>query len=403
MTIEIGRFDAEWSTLTELLSLAFAAPWNEAQLEAERQVWEPDRSIVATDDKELAGHTGAFSLLMAVPGAQLPVAGVSMVAVRPTHRRRGILRDLMRVQLTELYETRAEPVAALTASEPEIYGRFGYGLATDHLEVTIPRGRNLLRPVAATKDVTIRYADPVASLDLCTSIHNAEAATRPAMFRHDERWQEYVSVENVLHSASNASPLRCVQAERSGETTGYAHFRTSRAGKSVVDVSRVHATDLPSHAALWEFLLDQDLIQETKYGQLPSDDPLLSLLNDPRAAQPTVVDGLWVRLVDVQRALAGRTYESEVDVILGIDDEFCPWNAGAWRLVGGPAGATCERIDQEPDLVVDVRDLGAVYLGRPSLARLGAAGLVDERTPGALATTSRAFATERLPWLDTGF
>jgi predicted acetyltransferase len=116
-----------------------------------------------------------------------------------------------------------------------------------------------------------------------------------------------------------------------------------------------------------------------------------------------VFDGLWVRLVDVQRALAARTYESEVDVILGIDDEFCPWNAGAWRLLGGPAGATCERTDQEPDLVVDVRELGAVYLGRPSLARLGAAGLVDLRTPGALATTSRAFATERLPWLDTGF
>src|SRR5258705_586693 len=187
MTIEIGRFDGEWSTLTELLSLAFAAPWNEAQLEAERRIWEPDRSIVATDDKELAGHTSAFSLLMAVPGAQLPVAGVSMVAVQPTHRRRGILRDLMRLQLTELYETRAEPVAALTASEPVIYGRFGYGLATDHLQVTIPRGPNRLRSVAGAKDVTIRYADPVVSRDPTTGIHTAEPANRPPVLRHDER------------------------------------------------------------------------------------------------------------------------------------------------------------------------------------------------------------------------
>src|SRR5688500_11602413 len=126
MAIEIGRFEGDWDELVELIDLAFAAPWSEAQLEAERRVWEPERGTVATDEKQLVGHTGTFSLRMTVPGAQIPVAGVTLVAVRPTHRRRGILRDLMRAQLTEIHEAGTEPIAALTASEPIIYGRFGY-------------------------------------------------------------------------------------------------------------------------------------------------------------------------------------------------------------------------------------------------------------------------------------
>jgi predicted acetyltransferase len=404
MTIEIAQFDGEWSTLLDLVSLAFGAPWNEAQLESERRVWESDRSIAALDGKELAGHASAFSLLMTVPGAQLPIAGVSMVCVSPTHRRRGILRRLMRQQLTELYETAGEPVAALTASEPAIYGRFGYGLASDHLEITIPRVPRPLRPVVGTEEVTLRYVDVDDALDTCAGIHNSDALSRPGMFRHDPRWQAYATSENVASSGDGASPLRCVLAERSGEAVGYAYYRTKWGTKSATEVLRVHAADPASHVALWEFLLDQDLMSETTYGRLPSDDPLLSLLLDPRSARPTVKDGLWVRLVDVPRALAARTYEGEVDVVLGVRDEFCPWNAGAWRLAGGPAGATCERTDQVPDLVLDVQELGGVYLGRPSLTRLAAAGLVEEYTKAALATTSRAFtSTARLPWLDTGF
>jgi predicted acetyltransferase len=168
-------------------------------------------------------------------------------------------------------------------------------------------------------------------------------------------------------------------------------------------VNRVHARDLASRIKLWQFLLDQDLLSETTYDQLASDDPLLTLLVDPRAPKATTTDGVWVRLADVGRALAGRTYASEVDVVLGIEDDFCPWNEGSWQLTGGPEGATCVKTDRPADLQLGVRELGAVYLGKPSLALLGAAGLVQERTSGALAAASSAFLGERLPWLDTGF
>lgn len=402
MAIGIGWFEGEWDELVELVDVAFAAPWNEGQLEAERRVWERERSVVATDGKQLAGHTGTFSLRMTVPGAQVPMAGVSLVAVRPTHRRRGILRDLMRRQLTDIHEAGREPVAALTASEPVIYGRFGYGLASDHQEVNIRKTSRELRPVAGVDDVRITYADVRETLGVCTELRNRLAADRPGMFRFDERWQEYAIGDNVTTSPGG-SKMRCVLAERDGEVIGYAYYRTQRADTGQVQVSRVHATDLASHVALWRYLLDPDLLTETRYGHLPSDDPILDLLLDQRAPAPITRDGLWVRPVDVGRALAARTYAREIDVVLAVTDGFLPWNAGSWHLAGGPAGATCEPTNRPADLTIDVRELGAVYLGRPSLARLGAAGLVGEHTAGALVAASEAFSSSRLPWLDTGF
>jgi predicted acetyltransferase len=403
MTIGIGRFEGEWAELVGLLNIAFAAPWSDEQLEAERKVWEPERSIVATDGKEIAGHTGAFSLQLTAPGAVVPMAGVTLVGVSATHRRRGILRELMRKQLTELYEGGVEPAAALTASEPVIYGRFGYGLATDHQQVVIKKTSRELRKVKGVEDVRISFADPVESLARCAEFHNAQAATRPGMIQHNERFQQYAISNNVVTDIRGASPLRCVLAERDGELVGYSYYRTRRTDKGFVDVSRVHSGDIAAHAALWQFLLDPDLLGETTYESLPSDDPLLSLLVDPRAPHATTLDGAWVRLADVGRALAARTYATEIDVVLGVEDDFLPWNAANWHLSGGPGGSTCEQTDRAPDLVLGVRELGAVYLGKPSLALLGAAGLVDERKQGALRAASGAFLADRLPWLDTGF
>ncbi|WBQ04065.1 GNAT family N-acetyltransferase [Kribbella sp. CA-293567] len=402
MTIEIAPYAGEWEQLQDLINLAFSAPWTEAQLKTEEQVWARERSLVAVDGKELVGHTGSFRFEFTVPGGQVAAGGVTMVGVVSTHRRRGILRDLMRRQLTDLYEA-GEPLAVLTASEPVIYGRFGYGLASDHQRVTIKRVSRQLREVAGAGDVRIRFADPQESLRQTTAFHNAEALTRPGMFQHGEKLQYYATHDNVTTDLTGASPLRCVLAERDGELVGYTHYRTRRTDRGFVDVVRVHSRDVAAHAALWQFLLDPDLLSETTYGSLPSDDPLLFLLVDPRAADATTVDGVWARLTDVQQALSARTYAEELDVVLGVEDDFLPWNAGSWHLTGGPDGAACEKTDRAPDVVLGVRDLGTAYLGRPSLGLLGAAGLVEERTDGALAATSRAFLSARVPWLDTGF
>src|SRR5262249_47336730 len=191
--------------------------------------WEPERSIVATEDGQLVGHTGTFSHRMTVPGAVVPMAGVTLVGVRATHRRRGILRDLMRAQLTEIHEAGVEPLAGLTASEPVIYGRFGYGLASDHQEIVVPKASREMRLVAGVDDVRIRHVDIRESLATCAGLRNRLAAERPGMFQHDERWQEYVIGTNVFTDPAGASARRCVVAERDGEVTGFAYYRTRRA------------------------------------------------------------------------------------------------------------------------------------------------------------------------------
>ena len=102
------------------------------------------RFDAALPDGGAVGTTGVYSLRMAVPGAVLPVAGVTAVSVLPTHRRRGVLRSLMRRQLADIAARGEEPIAALWASETPIYGRYGYGRASSHAYFRFERGEGAL-------------------------------------------------------------------------------------------------------------------------------------------------------------------------------------------------------------------------------------------------------------------
>jgi predicted acetyltransferase len=206
------------------------------------------------------------------------------------------------------------------------------------------------------------------------------------------------------------SPLRCVLARVGGEATGYARYTTTASWSPVhhggtVDVREIHAVDVASYAALWRFLINQDLMSSVNAPGRPVDDPLLHMLDDPRAVRPQLVDGVYVRLVDVGRALASRTYGGLIDVIVEVVDEFCPWNAGRWRLIGDEKGAACERTrtGAAVDLRVGVRELGAAFLGGVTLKALAASGRVEELRRDVLANVSQAFAHDPAPWLPHGF
>ncbi len=125
---------------------------------------------------------------------------------------------------------------------------------------------------------------------------------------------------------------------------------------------------------------------------IPVDDVVTHLLVDPRAAAGRVADNLWVRVLDVPTALAGRRYAGDLDVVLHVSDERLPQNDGRWRLRATAFGeATCERAEDPADLSLDVRELGSAFLGGVSLAALATAGLVTEHRPGSLAAASAAF------------
>jgi predicted acetyltransferase len=156
-------------------------------------------------------------------------------------------------------------------------------------------------------------------------------------------------------------------------------------------------------AILWEHLLRLSLTRTVHWPLAPEDEPLPHMLTDSRAVRARLGDGLFVRLVDLPRALAQRTYAMPVDVVLEVADDVCPWNAGRWRLAADAGGATCERTEAPADLALSVVELGAAYLGGTPLALLAAAGRIEERTPGALAEAGRAFRGLREPWCAAPF
>lgn len=403
MVIEVKRTVEGWDHISTLVQKAFGAAeaW-----ELNGLLFEPERSLGAYDGGTLVGHTCVWSLDMRVPGRTTPMAGVTMVSVLPTHRRRGVASSLLRQQLVELHETGAEPLASLTASEAGIYGRYGYGPATEQLSIDVLRSRATMRPVDGIDQVALRYAEPDQNADQCAALHAAATADRPGSFLFSSVWQRRMVADAAARGGM--SQLRCVVAERDGEPTGFTYYRTklewSDSGPNgTVHVERVHATDLVSYAALWRHVFDLDLTGTVSAGGLAVDEPVLDLLLDPWHAKPRLRHGLWVRLVDVDRALATRTYATAVDAVLEVRDEVCPWNGGRWRLSADESGATCSATTDPADLVLGVRELGSVFLGRPSLRRLGAAGLVEEQTKGALTAVSRAFTTDPLPSRDTIF
>jgi predicted acetyltransferase len=163
------------------------------------------------------------------------------------------------------------------------------------------------------------------------------------------------------------------------------------------------AADPAAHALLYRYLFDLDLMGSTELWNVPVDDPVQHWLQNIRSALPRWADALHVRLVDVGAALRARTYTTAVDVVIEVRDDFCPWNAGRWRLIADDTGVRCERTDSAPDLAMSVSELGAAYLGGTSLVDLALAGRVEERTAGTLKTTSAAFMTSPAPWCPVVF
>ncbi|MET9497271.1 GNAT family N-acetyltransferase [Streptomyces sp. NPDC006552] len=398
----------EWEHWYARLEMAFGGV---AEAPQERRLWEEltrlDRSIGVWDGAECVGTAGAFAFRVSVPGgAFVDAAGVTMVSVAATHRRRGILTSMMRRQLDDV-RAWGEPLAVLTASEPAIYGRFGYGIATRQAALTVDSSRVRIAAPAGTDEVRLRFADPGEAAGRCEEVYRRTVGTRPGMLARGDGW-ERLALLDPPEERNGASPLQCVVAERDGRTAGYARFHNKPESRGSVPQGRVQvrevtALDPAAYAALWRLLCDIDLTDTVEVRNRPVDDPLFSLVSDIRRCAVRVRDSLHVRLVEVGAALEARTYLTPVDVVFEVEDAFCPWNAGRWRLAGDAQGASCERTREPADLALSVRELGAAYLGDASLTELAGAGRVRELRPGALTEASVAFGSPVAPWLQHGF
>ncbi|MEV8588538.1 GNAT family N-acetyltransferase [Streptomyces sp. NPDC051180] len=409
MTTELRVLEPdEWDSWWEVLELAFGGvPEAPEQRRLWRDVTEFDRFLGVWDGDRCVATAGAFSFRLTVPGgASVRAGGVTMVSVAGTHRRRGILTSMMRRQLDDL-RAAGEPLAVLTASEPEIYGRFGYGVGAYAMRATIETTRVRLSVPEGTDGVTLRLAGLEESSPACEAVYARLVPSRPGMIARLPHWER----EPLLDPPGDregASPKLCVLAERGGEVVGFAQYAIkpdwSPAGADgTVVVHRLMALDPAAEAALWRYLCSVDLTARVKVYGRPVDDGWQHLVSDLRRCQPTLRDALHVRLVEVGAALEARTYQAPVDVVFEVEDAFCPWNEGRWRLTGDAKGAVCVRTSDPADLALSVRELGAAYLGGTSLVPLAAAGRVRELREGALAEAAVAFGSPAAPWLPHGF
>ena len=382
-----------------------AGPMSESDRQLVQTRFEWDRSLAAFDGSSPVGIAGAYSFQMCVPGQEiLPAAGVTWVSVLPTYRRRGVLTSIMRRQLADIRD-RGEPFAVLWASEAAIYSRFGYGRASWHLGLTARRGEGAVaKSVRADGGLSLRLADPAAALPELAKVFDTVLPSRPGLFVRSEQWWQQV-IYDPADDRQGASPLRCLLAEDDSGPRGYALYSATDHWEefipsNVLTVRELMAADPAASAALWADLLSRDLTSEFRMPRRPVDDALLYQLADPRRARPQLSDGLWVRIVDVPSALAGRRYSGPVDVVIEVRDDILPSNAGRWRLTTGVDGvATCVPAEgSAADVAMDVTQLGATYLGGTRLAALAEAGLVAELRPGAVRPLSTAMSWDPAPW-----
>jgi predicted acetyltransferase len=339
-----------------------------------------------------------------VPGAIVPAAHVTLVAVHPTYRRRGLLTRLMHRQLRDVREGGVEPLAMLWASEGRIYQRFGYGSAARRLHLTADRRDARLLPRLAVPTGRLREAAPGDVRKELGELYERVRPERVGWSSRNESWWNFI-LHDAAGNRNGASPMQALLYEGASGLEGYARWRTrpewdSSGPAAEVGVAELVAATPAAYNELWRFLLSVDLSRTVDFWAASWDEPILHMVDEPRTVGGRHADSLWLRITDLPAALTRRAYLTPLDVVLEVDDQLLPDNAGRWRLRSeGPAGsATCVPApDDDADLVCDIADLAAAYLGGVSLATLAAAGRVREARPGALAAASTAFGWYRAP------
>ncbi|HWN36196.1 MAG TPA: GNAT family N-acetyltransferase [Pseudonocardia sp.] len=404
----------------DVVASAFLSDPHPTRDQRARALLAAERVVGVFDGDRLIGGGTVLAKELTLPGAVTsPVGAISYVGVRPDARGRGALSTLMRTQLDRLHgsdpqagagsgggsgaESGGAPIAALWASMAPLYGRFGYGLASRHGALTVP-GRAPFRDGAPIGGA-VGWLDEAAAAEPIRAVHRGLVASRVGWVSRPElSWRWWLGDDERDRGGATAYRFAVHRPRGGGAPDGYAVFRLkpewAPAGPDFdVELRELVAATPQAHAGLWRALLDLDMVGRVRYHNVALDDPISLLLADARAKLTDVADALWIRLVELDRALAARRYAAPANLVLAVTDAFCPWNAGRWRLrVAGDGTAEVTRTEADADLMCDTTDLASAYLGGIRLAALAAAGRVRELRPGAVRAASLAMAGEAEPY-----
>lgn len=363
-----------------------------------RAILERDRNFCAFDGARLVGTCATWSMTVGVPGGVVPMAGLTMVSVWPTYRRRGLLRRMLDGHLADA-AARGEPLSGLWASDAPIYGRFGYGVAAWGDEVTcgpdpgFGRGRALDRMELLSDDEAATALPP---------LYAACQRRRPGVFSRNELWWRWRRFADRPEQRRGRSPRVHALALRDGAPTGYVVYRTSLSfddGRpaGTVDLDELVALDARAEATLWEHVTHRDLFPRVSWWNAPVDSLAPWLAADPRVVvRRRRADSLWLRIGDPGAALAGRAYAADGALTLAVLDAM----SGArttWALTVEGGRATCAATESAADLELDQAALGSIYLGTVPPSLLAGTGAI-RGDAHALALADRLFTWPIAPW-----
>jgi predicted acetyltransferase len=404
--------DAE---IQELENLVWASDFLDDTAELTLKTLDPSRTI-GIEGVGAGGHDILLAIASAWPfstpvlGGRASVGGLTWVGVRPGYRRRGLLRALLAQHFTDCLE-RGDVGSMLFASDMSIYGRFGYGVATRGVRLRVPHGSKM-RQVFDTSDVRVRFetANFDEHNDLVEAIDHEAGygpTARPGWVGLTTEAGRRLRFKDEHYVQPGMEPWRIVIAERAGKPMAYAVMR--RDGKchdgvadSTAEVREFVAIDGPCAYALWNELFNLDLVTTTATPPIALDDPLFAWLENWRVTYPRMIDQEHLRILDLPRALSTRHYAAPIDLTLAVTDTLLPQNAGLWRLRGGPGSSQIDTLEGEtsgivPDVSLDIRELGSLYLGGIGGMGLMDAGLITQGRAGAVQELSRAFRGDRSP------
>lgn len=330
---------------------------------------------------------------------------ITAVTVRATHRRRGLLRRMMTADL-QAAASRGHAIAALTASEATIYGRFGFGTATHTTSIEVdvrerfaitsePYGRMEVVGAEAAVGLTQEIFAGFHARSLGSIGRQYAYARRSSGLWGEERPQPDKALRTAVHYDDDGRPDAFVSYSFAGwEKTPY----TMRV-KDLVAVSDA------AYLELWRYLGSLDLVERVTFGMAPVQDPLPWALADRRCRElKSDEDVLWLRILDPVAALEARAYESDGSVVIRVNDPLGHAD-GAFLLEveGGKADVKKLGSSAGEEIEMDVSALGSLYLGGAAASTLASAGRITAHSADGLAKADRLFSVARQPYCITHF
>jgi predicted acetyltransferase len=374
--------EAELEPYSMQISRTFGHDYHPEYLDVRKQLFEFDRNLATLDGGQIVGTAGIYSFQMQVPGGEaLGCAGVTMVTVRSTHRRQGVVTALMRRQLHDVRDA-GEPLAALWASESSIYGRFGYGLAIQAMQVKLRREWSKLR-FGASEQENVRLVDVEEAREKWPAAWERAGRGVPGWVSRSQKWWDLRILQDPKDWRDGfTANYYATYEDGAGEVRGLARYRIkqnwdSNLPNGTLRLEELAAETPEAYAGLWQFITSVDLIGTIEWDTASVDEPLYWMLDDSRRLERSSYDSIWLRLVDIEKALSARAYPAEGRVVFGVRDPFLPWCDGNFELEASPDGAICRVSNAQPDVALSAADLAAAYLGGARLTTLQRAGRVE--------------------------